>query len=232
MILPLWFDLTKGEMLQNMKEEIREGTREKRQKDSPKERSLQKPESTDLPQHRTSRRPAALAKSTAKPPHFEEPYESNKSLDSESADSAGLPLLALGVFREVTWPERDLNGQDAHGVDFCAAILTGICALGANFADASFEEAQLQNAALCGANLTGANLRNANLRNANLAWSNLQGASLFAADLRGANLAWADLRNVDLREVNLNGAYYNQETKWPASFDLGSVSLYKVSCYK
>jgi len=149
--------------------------------------------------------------------------------DAVSATEEATTELALGVFREIEWPNRNFNGFDAHGADFCAAILTGICALGANFSDTLFEEAQLQNAALCGANLNSANFRHADLRNANLSWCDLRGSSLFAADLRGANLAWADLRHVDLREANLVNAYYNYQTQWPTDFDPSAVSMHEIA---
>ncbi|MEZ4679466.1 MAG: pentapeptide repeat-containing protein [Caldilineaceae bacterium] len=136
-----------------------------------------------------------------------------------SAVSERPEILSHGDFREVEWPNLELNGCDAQEANFSAATLTGICALGANLHGAQFEEAQLQGAALCGANLTSANLRHADLRNANLTWCDLRNATVFAADLRGANLAWADLRNADLRQINLVGAYYNRQTQWPADFD-------------
>jgi uncharacterized protein YjbI with pentapeptide repeats len=140
-------------------------------------------------------------------------------LDRYSTED-GLPVVfPHGDFREVEWPGAILNGCDATGADFSAALLSDLCALGANFSEGQFEESQLRNAALCGANLTRTNLRHADFRNANLTWCNLRGANLFAVDLRGANLAWADLREADLREVNFVGAYYNFRTQWPVGFD-------------
>lgn len=133
--------------------------------------------------------------------------------------------LPNGTFREVDWTAVNLNGCDAHGADFSAAILHNLCALGANLQDVQLEEAELQNAALCGANMQNANLSHANLRNANLTWANLSKAKLFDCDLRGANLAWADLRKVDLRLANLAGAYYNTKTQWPADFDPQQAQL-------
>ncbi|HRW10732.1 MAG TPA: pentapeptide repeat-containing protein [Caldilineaceae bacterium] len=149
--------------------------------------------------------------------------------EEEFQEAAVTETLVEGVFREVEWPGSNLNGHNAQGADFSAAILTGICALGTNFAGALFEETQLQGAALCGANLTGAMLRHANLQNANLMWCDLRSASLFGADLRGANLAWADLREVDLREANLSGAYFNYHTQWPRNFNPRDAAMFELA---
>lgn len=155
------------------------------------------------------------------------------SREGQRSDQRDLPtpaeattvVLPHGDFREVDWAGVILNGCDATGANFSAAMLADLCALGANLTDVQFEEAELQNAALCGANLTQANLRNADLRNANLTWCNLRGATLLAGDLRGANLAWADLRDADLRHVNLKGAYYNVRTQWPTGFDPAAAQM-------
>lgn len=173
--------------------------------------------------HRTPRRPGVL--------HVSNADESQSSaIDTVIEGDVGIPsVFPLGNFREVQWPDANLNGSDVHGADFSAAVLTKLCALGANLSDVQMEEAQLQGAALCGADLTSANLRHADLRNANLSWCDLQGAGLFAADLRGANLAWADLRNVDLREANLSGAYYNYQTQWPAGFEPARIQMIYIA---
>lgn len=174
--------------------------------------------------HRPQRRPSTPRRQAAAVAMQEEQIE---VAAPHTDDNAWIAVTDLpnGTFREVDWTAVNLNGRDAHGADFSAAVLRDLCALGANLQDVQLEEAELQNAALCGANMQSANLSHANLRNANLTWSNLSHAKLFDCDLRGANLAWADLRNVDLRLANLAGAYYNAKTQWPADFDPQQAQL-------
>ncbi|MEZ4622905.1 MAG: pentapeptide repeat-containing protein [Caldilineaceae bacterium] len=135
-----------------------------------------------------------------------------------SAVSERPEILSHGDFREVEWPNLELNGCDAQEANFSAATLTGICALGQIYTVRNLRRRNCKVLPFV-VNLTSDNLRHADLRNANLTWCDLRNATVFAADLRGANLAWADLRNADLRQINLVGAYYNRQTQWPADFD-------------
>lgn len=85
--------------------------------------------------------------------------------------------------------------------------------------------AKLPRAALSGASLRNATLRGADLLRADLHLADLCGADLREADLRAVNFRGADLRGADLREARLSHAdlhfsLYDQQTRWPAGFDL------------
>lgn len=64
-----------------------------------------------------------------------------------------------------------------------------------------------------------ADLRRATLIAADLDGSNLSGANLSGANLHGASLRGANLEGADLHGVVLAGAMYDEDTRWPDSFD-------------
>lgn len=54
----------------------------------------------------------------------------------------------------------------------------------------------------------------------NLAGADLRGAKLRGSDLRGTALQAANLDGAELAKAQLEGATYDEETRWPAGFDL------------
>ena len=80
--------------------------------------------------------------------------------------------------------------------------------------DRVMHEVDLQGANLSGTDLQRADLTNADLRRASLEGANLRGCRLRGADLRGANLEGAVLAGTELA-----GSKFDEETRWPATFD-------------
>jgi uncharacterized protein YjbI with pentapeptide repeats len=109
-----------------------------------------------------------------------------------------VPLLA----------EADLRGADLRGALLHRANLGNADLRGADLRGADLSEAEARSAGLFGANLSGADLNGALLF-----WANLD-----SADLRGADLRGADLSRAKLTKAKFDGAYYNENTRWPESF--------------
>nr|WP_302850077.1 pentapeptide repeat-containing protein [Sphaerospermopsis torques-reginae] len=117
---------------------------------------------------------------------------------------------------------RNLSGQDLRRANLSGLNLTKAILKDTNLAQANLENTKLQRAILTGAILTEANLTRAKLTGANL-----RGAELTKSTIINANFAKANFGNTDLSQTNtkltnvstLNGAYYNDETKFPEGFD-------------
>jgi hypothetical protein len=139
--------------------------------------------------------------------------------------------------------ERRAAGPLA-GVDLTGAALPGVNLGGLDFSSARFDGASLAGGWLLECNLSGARLRKANLarawcagarfhqaslQGALLVGANLRGCDCRKADLGGANLSGAtldgaDLRGADLSATTLKGATvararYDNDTRFPASFE-------------
>ncbi|MGD1937672.1 MAG: pentapeptide repeat-containing protein [Cyanophyceae cyanobacterium] len=123
----------------------------------------------------------------------------------------------------------DLSQTDVRGTDFRGADIAGVCwhqsrgdrstqlPAGLTFVDLGIQATQ-PNAQWSGLTLSRADLRYLDLRNANLTQ-----AIALRADLRGTNL-----RHANLSDAQLTGCVYDDETEFPAEFNLkkaGCVGL-------
>ena len=88
------------------------------------------------------------------------------------------------------------------------------------FRGGSLEGADLSKTRFRYADLRGQNMHFANLNASNFWGADMRGADLRGADLRGANLRRANLEDAKLAGANLTDAIYDQQTVWPADFDL------------
>lgn len=119
-------------------------------------------------------------------------------------------------------------------VNFTGANLEYAELIGAKLVNANLRKANLQGAKLVRASLKNAQLDEAILNKADLTQSNLVRASckraslyetiLYGAKLSNSNLCESDLRKTVLLEtsldsVTLRGAYYDEDTKFPALFN-------------
>jgi uncharacterized protein YjbI with pentapeptide repeats len=163
------------------------------------------------------------------------------------ADPKTLNLRGANL-RGVDMGGIDFSGADLTGADFSQCYAGGVKMLRADLRDAKLQYANLTRADLThadlaradlsesnlyrtdlrGANLSSANLAKAHLSSADLQNTILQDANLRRADLtyavlegayfEGANLAGADLTGAHLEGVDFSGAYWNDETTWPAGY--------------
>jgi uncharacterized protein YjbI with pentapeptide repeats len=128
-----------------------------------------------------------------------------------------------------------LNGAtfqdvDCRGAVFYDAKMQGVGGKCGQFRIARFEHANLSSAWLTCADLQGALLNAAHLPQATLQYADLSeakliGADLTEADLRGADLRGAILTGAKLRDARVDGAWCDEDTKWPDDFDASAAGL-------
>jgi uncharacterized protein YjbI with pentapeptide repeats len=123
--------------------------------------------------------------------------------DGQPVDLSGRNLSHLG-----------LDGIDLSGANLSHARLVQTYLTGSNLQDVDFSESDLSSAYL-----SRADLRRAKFRQAYLFQTGLEQANLEGADFQGANLRGARLRDANLKDTDLSGAFYNDKTEWPLSFD-------------
>ena len=138
------------------------------------------------------------------------------------------PLVLDLSFTELA--NMNLQGANFSGANLSGTNLSYAQLDHANFAGALLPVANLSNASLKGANLSGATMPGADLSNAALFDTNLSAASMVRANLEsalmsGSNLedaalAGASLHGASVDQASLHGAVYNDETRWPAGFEL------------
>ncbi len=154
-------------------------------------------------------------------------------------------------FQGKTLIGADFQDADLTAANFNDAILKTASFSNANLSRASLTRADLSKADLRGVDLTQTGLQEANLSGANLEGLDFKQASLFRCVLRGANLRnasgigqldFADFRDADLRGANFlqmkdyngasakfEGAKYDDNTRWPPSFDVAGSRAVKVA---
>jgi uncharacterized protein YjbI with pentapeptide repeats len=102
---------------------------------------------------------------------------------------------------------------------------------------AHLSHAHLERAILAGADLKavefygahlGAFFSGANLEWAGLASTNLEGADLSDTRLKEAHLTGANLEKARLDKAHLKGAWADETTRWPASFDWRRAGVRQV----
>lgn len=145
---------------------------------------------------------------------------SNKPLDGANFEDANL-FLAKFV-------NASLAKANFQGADLTSASLDGAKAAGADFRGATLKSAGMQAADFSGANFQDTDLGNISFQNSKLVGANLRGAKGIAdvqkADLRGADLCGAVFTCTAyyMEGCKLKGAKFNQNTRWPAGFDVAA----------
>lgn len=154
-------------------------------------------------------------------------YEAFQVIDSASGiETSYARYRALQDLNKdnVSLKELDLPNVNLQKIQLAGADLSQAKLPKANLSEADLRRANLSYSILEDANLSHVCLKGADLRGSNLSDSDLQNANLSGADLRAANLFGADLSEANLSEANLHGtdlhdAYFNNNTKFPDSFD-------------
>lgn len=134
-----------------------------------------------------------------------------------------------------TLNKANLNSTNLSQADLSHLDLTDASLFAANLSNITINNTILNEADLNSANLSGANLSNVDLTDADLYKVNLRGASinvnLERANLSNADLSGANLLNAqNLDKAELEGAIYDNETKFPDSFNpenSGMISIAK-----
>ena len=148
--------------------------------------------------------------------------------------------LGKRQFRQAKLQKAELRRASLSQVDLRNADLNHANLRNANLSYADLRESCLTRADLSGANLSSTNFACADLSKVNFALAqlteaNLNGACLNKAYLTGANLTKADLSysslagtyliGADLSEAKLIGAFYDNDTSFPANFDPISAGM-------
>jgi hypothetical protein len=132
---------------------------------------------------------------------------------------AAMTVLSRRMNPDPEWPLY-LSRTDLRGLHLARADLSGTLCRHGNLARAWLRGTNMDDCDLTDTDLRDANLVQVSLVNATLVGAHLKGADLRGANLRGADLRGADMRAIHLRETALTGAKADEQTKWPADFDL------------
>ncbi len=149
--------------------------------------------------------------------------------------SSGKRQFYQAQLQKVDLEEKSLSRIDLREANLSYASLRNTDLSYADLRESCLIRAELSQANLSGANLAGADLSRANLAIAKLTEANLSGAcfhkacltsaKLIKVDLSYANLTGTYLIGAELSQANLKGAFYDDDTSFPANFEPMSAGM-------
>lgn len=135
-------------------------------------------------------------------------------------EGADLSKLNLPKARTIL---AKLNNANLFKTDLSKSVFHGALFTGANLVGTNFENANLESSQFIDVITENTNFEKTDLR-----------STVFSGDfgpnttLEGANIIRANLRNANLKNVNLVGAIYDEDTKFPRTFDPEEFDLLEI----